>query len=89
MSLVEIVVEGTLKPDGSLELDQKPNLAPGRVRITVQAIADLPDDDPFWSMLKSIWEEQKARGHVARSAEEIEAERNEMRDAWATRQQAI
>ena len=27
MSLQEIVVEGTLKPDGTLELGQKPNLA--------------------------------------------------------------
>jgi hypothetical protein len=31
MSLTEVVVEGTLKPDGMLELDQKPSLSPGRV----------------------------------------------------------
>jgi hypothetical protein len=29
MSLTEVVVEGTLKPDGTLDLDQKPGLSPG------------------------------------------------------------
>jgi hypothetical protein len=36
MSLDAIVVQGTLKPDGSLELNTKPVLAPGRVYITLQ-----------------------------------------------------
>jgi hypothetical protein len=89
MSLSEVVVEGTLKPDGTLELDQKPNLAPGRVQVIVQALPQLPDGDPFWDMMKSIWAEQKARGHVPRSVEEVEAERREMREGWARRQEAI
>jgi hypothetical protein len=89
MSLSEVVVEGTLKPDGTLELDQKPNLAPGRVQVIVQALPELPDGDPFWDMMKSIWVEQKARGHVPRSVEEVEAERREMREGWARRQEAI
>jgi hypothetical protein len=89
MSLSEVVVAGTLKPDGTLELDQKPNLAPGRVQVIVQALPELPDGDPFWDMMKSIWGEQKARGHVPRSVEEVEAERHEMREGWARRQQAI
>ena len=75
MSLTETVVEGTLKSDGTLELDQKPNLPAGRVTVIVQTLPDLPDGDPFWDMMKSIWAGQKARGHVARSAEEVEAER--------------
>jgi hypothetical protein len=29
MSRREVVIGGTLKPDGTLELDQKPNLEPG------------------------------------------------------------
>jgi hypothetical protein len=36
MSPAEIVVEGTLKPDGTLELDEKPSLPPGRVKVTLQ-----------------------------------------------------
>jgi hypothetical protein len=36
MSLNEVVVEGTLKPDGTLELDRKPNLSPGRVTVLLR-----------------------------------------------------
>src|SRR5271167_3212433 len=36
MSLTEVVVEGTLKPDGTLELDQKPSLSPDRVKVILQ-----------------------------------------------------
>ena len=31
MSRTETVIEGTIQPDGSLVLDQKPNLPPGRM----------------------------------------------------------
>jgi hypothetical protein len=89
MSLTEMVVEGTLKPDGTLELDQKPNLPAGRVTVILQTQPDLPTGHPFWEMMKSIWAGQKARGHVPRSAEEVEAERRETRDSWEERQRAI
>lgn len=36
MSLIEAIVEGTLKVDGTLELDQKPNLPPGRVAVVTK-----------------------------------------------------
>ena len=39
MNRGEIVVEGTLKPDGSLELDQKPDLSPGRVQVVLRQAA--------------------------------------------------
>lgn len=89
MGLGEVVIGATLKPDGTLVLDEKPNLAPGRVQVILQALPELPDGDPFWDMMKQIWYEQKVRGHVPRSAEEIEAERREMREGWARRQEAI
>lgn len=37
MMLKEVAVTGTLKPDGSLELDEKPGLPPGRVKILLCA----------------------------------------------------
>jgi hypothetical protein len=89
MSLTEAIVEGTLQPDGTLLLTEKPNLPAGRVRVIVQTLPELPQGDPFWDMMKSIWSEQKARGHVPRSVEEVEAERREMREGWARRQEAI
>lgn len=89
MSLTETVIEGTLQPDGTLVLDEKPNLPPGRVTVIVQSVPTLPAGDPFWDMMQSIWAGQKARGHVPRSVEEVETERREMRESWDERQQAI
>ena len=80
MLATHVVVEGTLKSDGSLELDAKLTLPPGRVQLVVQPLPELPQDDPFWQMMQGIWAAQKARGHVPRSKEEIDAEINAMRE---------
>jgi hypothetical protein len=57
MSLAEVVIEGTLKADGTLELDEKPNLPAGRVTVVLRQEADLmlPKDDPFWQRMRAIW----------------------------------
>lgn len=89
MSLPEVVVEGTLKPDGTLELDQKPSLPAGRVQVIVVPLPELPKDDPFWQRMQVIWGGQKARGFVPRSAEEVEAERRQVRDEWEERMQRL
>ena len=89
MSATEAVIEGTLQADGTLVLDENPGLPPGRVRVVVQTMTALPEGDPFWDMMKSIWAEQKARGHVPRSTEQIEAQQREMREGWARRQEEI
>lgn len=89
MKLTETVLEGTIESDGTLVLDEPTRLPAGRVQVIVQALPELPDGDPFWDMMRSIWAGQKARGHVPRSAEEVEAERRETREMWEERQQAI
>ena len=76
----QVVVQGTLKADGSLELDEGLPLPAGRVQVIVQPLVQPPPDDPFWQMMQGIWAGQKARGHVARSAEEVEAARRALRD---------
>jgi hypothetical protein len=40
MSTIGIVVNGLLKPDGTLELDALPRLPPGRVRVTLQPLVE-------------------------------------------------
>jgi hypothetical protein len=67
-----IVVQGTLKPDGTLELDQKVDLPAGRVQVTVQPLPEQADD-PFWQRMRAAWERQKASGHAPRTREEIDA----------------
>ncbi len=50
MHVIETVIEGTLKPDGTLELDQKPRLSPGRVTVVLRqesALAPPPQEDWF------------------------------------------
>ncbi len=89
MSLLEAVVEGTIQPDGTLVLDQPTRLPPGRVQVVVHALPSLPQGDPFWDLMGSIWAGQKARGHTPRSADDVEAERSETREGWEERQQAI
>jgi hypothetical protein len=83
MSVSETVIEGTLKPDGTLDLDQKPNLPPGRVKVVLRQEAEPKTPKPlgaeFFQMMEGIWAAQKARGHVPRTVEEVQAERSAMR----------
>lgn len=83
MSLTESVIEGTLKPDGTLELDEKPNLPPGRVKVVLRPASEVTTAQPlgkeFFQMMEEIWAGQNARGHVPRSVEEVEAQRQEIR----------
>jgi hypothetical protein len=84
-----IVLQGVVKPDGTLELPEKITLPVGPVQVAVTPLPELPKDDPFWQMMQRIWDGQKARGHVPRPAEEVEAERRALREEWEERMQTI
>jgi hypothetical protein len=83
MSVTEAVIEGTLKPDGTLELDEKPNLPPGRATVVLRqeraASASQPLGESFFRAMGEIWTAQEARGFVPRTVEEVEAERQRLR----------
>ena len=86
MNAEATTVLGTLKPDGALELDEKLNLPAGRVRVTVESLPEpTAAQDPLMAGLEAIWAGQKARGHVPRSEEEVEAERRTLRDEFEER----
>jgi len=90
MSDMQIVVEGALQPDGTLVLDEKPNLPPGRVRVTMQAVPPSAGrEDGSLAVLQRIWAAQIARGHVPRSREEVDAEINALRDEAEEEMQAV
>lgn len=89
MSFDGMIVQGTVKRDGTLELDERVNLAPGRVQVTMVPVPELPKDDPFWQRMEAIWADQKRRGHVARSVQEVEAERQAVREEWDERTRRI
>jgi hypothetical protein len=76
----QVVVQGMLQADGTLELDEKVPMPAGRVLVTVQPMVQPPPNDPFWEMLKRIWAGQMVRGHVPPNSEQVEAQRQESRD---------
>lgn len=85
----QLTMQGTIRDDGTLELDTKVPMPAGRVLVTVQPVVQPPPDDPFWQALERIWADQKARGHVPRTKEQIDADIRELRDEWEERQLAI
>ena len=90
MILTEVVVQGTLKPDGTLELDQKPALSPGRVTVILQpAQAGTPPTRRLADLIDEIRRGQQAGGFQGRSAQEIEAGLREGEDEYEQRMQAL
>lgn len=82
MSDQTIEVQGTVQPNGTLVLDQRLDLPAGRVRVTLQPLtaSEPPDLARFQAMMEQIWAGQKARGHVPRTKQEIDAEIQGLRD---------
>ena len=74
-------VKGTLRPDGSLDLDERPDLPPGRVQVVVTS-EESPDATArdTKSVLERIWRERVATGMVGRTRGEIDASIGTLRD---------
>lgn len=90
MSLSENVIEGTLKADGTVELDQKPSLSPGRVTVILQpAQVKTPGQRGLADVIDEIRTGQQARGFQGRSAKEIEEGLREGEDEYEQRMQAL
>jgi hypothetical protein len=93
MSLSTIVIQGTLKPDGTLELDEKPTIAPGRVHVTLQPVsAGSPPKGGLAETIEEIRQFQQASGYKGRTPEETACEEDDRRadeDAYERRTQEI
>ena len=86
MASQEVVVEGTLRPDGALELDERPNLTPGRVTVILRPAAGGAGGDAFWQRMQAMWDAQSAAGRPTSSAGPDAAE---ARAEWEDRQTTI
>ncbi|HTU93460.1 MAG TPA: hypothetical protein VMF69_25495 [Gemmataceae bacterium] len=73
MSLTEITVEGTLNPDGTLELDQKPNLPAGRVTIILRQQTEAATQEGWWPYMQRVRAEREAAGYHFLNEVEMEA----------------
>jgi hypothetical protein len=74
---------GTVRPDGTLELDQKIPLRPGRVKVRVESTE--PPAQVKESLVKFVQRSRREledAGHRFRSRQEIDAELDEMRAEW-------
>ena len=75
MSLGEIVIEGTLGSDGTLRLDEKPDLLPGRVTVVLrQAVQAVPTPQENWfECLQRIRADREKSGYPFLNDGEINA----------------
>jgi hypothetical protein len=82
MQLTEIVVEGTLNPDGTLELDRKPGLAPGRVTVVLrqEINANPPQPAGWWSAMQKSRQAMEAAGCEFLDDAEMQARIDELRE---------
>jgi len=78
MSLLEETIEATLGSDGQLQLSHASSVAPGPVKVTIRSVPASLSRLTMADVLREIMEAQRARGYFGRSAEEIQAEREEM-----------
>jgi hypothetical protein len=89
MSVPVVVIEGTVKPDGTLEVADKLPIPAGRVRVTVQPLAEPAQPERFWKMMESIWSDLQARGRPSRSREQIDADIQAGRDEAEEEMQVV
>jgi hypothetical protein len=77
---------GFVHPDGSLELNGKLTVPPGRVRVHVESLESPahPAEDLI-EFVRRTRRELEAAGHRFRNQEEIDAELNELRGEWDDR----
>lgn len=83
MNASQIILQGTVRPDGTLELPGKLNLPPGQVRVTVE-VMNSPEatSEDWFHYLRRARAERESQGASFRSREEIDAEINMLRDEW-------
>jgi hypothetical protein len=89
MNAAAVVVEGTVQPDGTLEVIQKVDLPAGRVHVTVQPVAEPAQPDRFWKMMESLWSAPRVGGRIPRTREQMDAELEGLRNEAEDEMQAV
>ena len=74
MNANAVVVEGVVKPDGSLEVPHKINLPAGPVQVTVESVSQVPQPERFWKMMETIWAKLRGDGRTMPTVDEIDSQ---------------
>jgi len=81
MSLTETVFAGTVKADGTLELDGEPKLPPGRVIVVVRReYPPEPTAEGWWPYMQRVRAEREAAGCRFMNEAEMESRVSWLRD---------
>lgn len=80
MAAQQVVVHGHIQPDGTLQVEEKVNLPPGPVQVTVEATGPTIQRESTQQVLRDIAARRQARGSKGRTKEEIDAEIDAMRN---------
>jgi hypothetical protein len=80
MSANAVVIQGIVRADGTLELEGKLPLPPGRVSVTLEPVPYSQDTDPFFVMLRHIWAEREQAGKPFRTGEQAQEALRHLRE---------
>jgi len=74
MRQIEITVQGTLNPDGTVQLDEKPNLPAGRVTVVLRQEAVTPQaEEGWWPFMQAARKRMEEAGCHFMDEKEMEA----------------
>ena len=74
MNVVEETIDATLDSNGQLRLTHQPRLPPGPVRVTIRAAATVGSQRGLADVIREIAAEQRSRGFLGRSSEDLRSE---------------
>jgi hypothetical protein len=89
MKTTQVFVKGILKPDGSLELKEIPQLPPGPVELLIRTTSETAENETWWEFLERGRAELLAQGYTFRTKEEIDADLAQRKEREAARRQSI
>lgn len=91
MGLPEVTLYGTLKPDGTVDLDERPNLPTGRVEVVLRAVEPPPPTGQnWWHFLQRARNELERTKHPFMNDDEVPRYCEELRagdERWEEIQQ--
>jgi hypothetical protein len=89
MPATSVEVLGTVRPDGTLELNEKLDVPPGQVRVRVETVVPAAPStaEGLVEFVDRMRQEREAAGHRFRTKEEIDAEIEALRNEWDEREE--
>ena len=83
MATILLETLGTVRTDGTLDLDQRVTIAPGRVKVRLESVEPPAQSaQGLVEFVQSLRQQMTDAGHPFRTKEEIDAELDALRNEW-------